>query len=150
MDFNWSLSHDLNKAVVWMITAHPLISMSSIPCINSFVTASRVPIITDITVTLLFLCLFLFFQFSSKVQILIILFAFCQFLSAVSRDSKVHSSACSLFLGEFFLFFIYCRRFVLILVVFFCCFFFTTFRPNFTSGLLQVINRDLRGECWVL
>ena len=25
----------------------------------------------------------------------------------------------------------------------FYCFFFTTFRPNFTSGLLQVINRDL-------
>ena len=42
-------------------------------------------------------------------------------------------------------FFIYCRLFVLILVGFFlCCFFFTTFRPNFTSGLLQVINRDLR------
>ena len=27
---------------------------------------------------------------------------------------------------------------------------FTTFRPNFTSGLLQVIYRDLRLECWVL
>ena len=26
----------------------------------------------------------------------------------------------------------------------FCCFFFTMFRPNFTSGLLQVINHDQR------
>ena len=38
------------------------------------------------------------------------------------------------------LIFIYCGLFVLILVVFFS---FTTFRPNFTSGLLQVIYRDL-------
>ena len=38
------------------------------------------------------------------------------------------------------LIFIYCGLFVLILVVFFCVVSsFTTFRPNFTSGLLQVI-----------
>ena len=43
---------------------------------------------------------------------------------------------------ELFFSFIYCGPFVLILVVF-SCFFFSTFRPNFTSGLLQVINRDL-------
>ena len=37
------------------------------------------------------------------------------------------------------LIFIYCRLFVLILVVFCVVSSFTTFRPNFTSGLLQVI-----------
>ena len=38
-----------------------------------------------------------FFQFPSKVQVLILLFAFFQFYSVVSRDSKVHNSASSLF-----------------------------------------------------
>ena len=37
-----------------------------------------------------------FFQFPGKVQVLIILFAFFQFYSLVSRDSKVHNSASSL------------------------------------------------------
>ena len=41
------------------------------------------------------------------------------------------------------LIFIYCGLFVLILVVFSVVSSFTTFRPNFTSGLLQVIYRDL-------
>ena len=40
-------------------------------------------------------------------------------------------------------FFIYCGLFVLILVVFCVVSSFTTFRPNFTSGLLQVIYRNL-------
>ena len=52
------------------------------------------------------------------------------------------------------LIFIYCGFFVLILVGFFIFFVlfssFTTFRPNFTSGLLQVIYRNLGLECWVL
>ena len=38
------------------------------------------------------------FQFSSKVEVLIILFAFFQFYSVVCRNSKVHNSASSLFL----------------------------------------------------
>ena len=41
-------------------------------------------------------------------------------------------------------FFIYCGLFVLILVIFVLFLLFTTFWPNFTSGLLQVIYRDLR------
>ena len=38
-----------------------------------------------------------FFQFSSKVQLLIFLFTFFQFYSVVSRDSKVHNLASFLF-----------------------------------------------------
>ena len=34
-----------------------------------------------------------FFQFPSKVQVLILIFAFFQFYSVVSRDSKVHNAA---------------------------------------------------------
>ena len=39
-----------------------------------------------------------FFQFPRKVQVFILLFAFLQFYSIVSRESKVHNSASSLFL----------------------------------------------------
>ena len=38
-----------------------------------------------------------FFQFPSKVQVLISLFTFFQFYSVVSQDSKVHNSTSSLF-----------------------------------------------------
>ena len=38
-----------------------------------------------------------FFQFPSKVLVLILLFAFFQFCSAISWDSKVHNSASSFF-----------------------------------------------------
>ena len=42
-------------------------------------------------------CSKVFFQFSSKVQVLISLFAFLQFHSMVCQDGKVHYSAGSLF-----------------------------------------------------
>ena len=41
-----------------------------------------------------------FFQFPSKVHVLIFLFTFFQFYSVVSRDSKVHNLASSLFLVD--------------------------------------------------
>ena len=44
----------------------------------------------------------------------------------------------------FYLLRTFCPHLVSLLFFFFlCCFFFTTFQPNFTSGLLQVINHDL-------
>ena len=42
-----------------------------------------------------------FFQFPSKVQVLIFLFTFFQFYSVVSRDGNVHNTASSLFLRWF-------------------------------------------------
>ena len=47
-----------------------------------------------------------FLQFPSKVQVLILLFAFFQFYSVVSLDSKVHNSGGSLFYSFFFFFFL--------------------------------------------
>ena len=44
-----------------------------------------------------------FFRFPSKVVVLILLFAFFQLYSAVSWDSKVHNSAGSLFLVDYYL-----------------------------------------------
>ena len=82
---------DLDKAVVWMVSTGPLISKSSSPCTNLLVTVPRAPITTDITVTS-------FFQFSSKVQVLILLYVFVQFYSMVSRGSKLHNSASSFLL----------------------------------------------------
>ena len=43
-----------------------------------------------------------FFQFPSKVQILILLFTFFEFYPVVSRDSKVHNSASSLFFVDYY------------------------------------------------
>ena len=44
-----------------------------------------------------------FFQFSSKVKVLIFLFTLFQFYSVVSQDSKIHNSASSLFFFFFLL-----------------------------------------------
>ena len=77
-----------------MVSTRPLFSKSSSPCANPLVTVPRAQIIIGITVTFMFHCLF---QFPSKVLVLISLFAFFQFYSEVSRDSKVHRSTCSLF-----------------------------------------------------
>ena len=45
---------------------------------------------------------FVFFQFSSKVQVPILLFTFLQFYSVVSRNSKVHNFASCLFFSFFY------------------------------------------------
>ena len=65
-----------------------LILLCSLGCYilfqNCFVSLASITI--DIIVTFMF---HIFFQFSSKVNVLISLFRFFQFYSVVSRDSKV-------------------------------------------------------------
>ena len=65
-----SILADLNNAVVWMVFTRPLISQSSSPCTNPLVTLPSAPITIGITVTFMFHS---FFQFSSKVIIIIIM-----------------------------------------------------------------------------
>ena len=65
-------------------------SKSSSPCTNPLLSVSRAPFKIGIIVTFMFHS---FFQFHSKVKVLIPLFAFIQFYFIVSRDSKVHNSA---------------------------------------------------------
>ena len=93
MVFHWSLSHskspqvsrtflsflaDLNNAVVLIVFTCTPISKSHSPCINPLVTVPRTPITIGI-VTFMFHS---FFQFSSTVQVLILLFPFLRlFLS---------------------------------------------------------------------
>ena len=64
--------------------------MSSSPCTILLVTAPSTPITIGITVIFMFHS---FFQFSSKVLVLISLFTFLQFYPVVSQNCKVHYSA---------------------------------------------------------
>ena len=84
-----------------MVTTRPPTSKFSSPFSNPLDTVPNAPIIIGIIVTCMFHS---FFQFPSKVEVLILLFKFYQFYSVVSRDSKVDYFANSLFF--FFLFFL--------------------------------------------
>ena len=103
MVFHWSLSDSkspqvsrtllsilavLNNAVVWMVSPRLSTSKSSSPFSNPLVTVPKAPITIGIIVTFMFQSLF-FFQFPSKVEVLILLFTFFQFYSVVRQDSKV-------------------------------------------------------------
>ena len=110
MVFHWSLSDskflqvsrtllsslaDLNNAVVWMVSTRPLISKSSSLCTKSFGDCTER---ANYNWYHRYFHVREFFQFPSKVQVLISLFAFFQFYPVVSRNGKVHYLACSLFL----------------------------------------------------
>ena len=110
MVFHWSLSDSkspqvsrtllsilavFNNAVVWMVSTRSLTSKSSRPFNNPLVTVPKAPIAIGIIVTILF---HIFFQFSSKVKVLISLIIFFQCYSVVCRDSKVDNFADFLFL----------------------------------------------------
>ena len=89
-----SILADFNNAVIWMVSTRPPISESFSPWNNHLVTVPRAPITFGITATFMFNS---FFQFPSKLQVLILLFAFFLFYSVANRDSKVHNSASYLF-----------------------------------------------------
>ena len=110
MVFHWSLSDSkspqvsrtllrilaiLNNVVLWIVSTHPPTSKSSSPFSKPLVTVPNVPITIGIIVTSMFHS---FFQFPSKVKVLILLFIFFQFYSVVSWDSNVDNFASSLFL----------------------------------------------------
>ena len=78
----------LNNAVVSMVSTRPPTSKFSSPFNNPLVTVPKAPITIGIIVTFMFHS---FFQFSSNVEVFILLFTFFQFYSVVSRDSKVHN-----------------------------------------------------------
>ena len=49
-----SILADLNNAIGWMVSTHPLIFKSSSPCINPLVTVLSTPIIVGVTITFMF------------------------------------------------------------------------------------------------
>ena len=71
-------------------------------------TIQKAPITIGIIVTSMFHS---FFQFPSKVKVLILLFTFFQFYSVVSRDNKVNN-----FASSFFFFFSFFFVFLLIII----------------------------------
>ena len=84
-----SILANLDNSELWIVSTRPVISKSSSPCNNPLVTVPRAPITIGNTFTFMF---HIFFQFPSKKEILILLFAFFQFYSVVCWDSKVHNS----------------------------------------------------------
>ena len=84
-------------AVIWMVSTRPPTSKSSRPFNNPLIIVPKAPITIGKIVTFIFHS---FFQFSSKVEVLISLFPFFQFHSVVSRDSKVDNFADFLFLVD--------------------------------------------------
>ena len=98
MVFQWSLSDSkspqvsrtllsiqavLNNAVVWMVSTCPPTSKSPTPFSNPLFTVPNAPITIGVIVTFMFHSFF--FQFPSKVKVLILLFIFFQFYSVVNR-----------------------------------------------------------------
>ena len=85
----------LSNAVVWIVSTRPPTSKSSKPFYNPLIIVPKAPIIpimfnhTNHVPRL--------FQFSSKVEVLILLFTFFQFYSVISRAIKVNNFAKSLF-----------------------------------------------------
>ena len=92
-----------NSVVIWMVSTHLPISKSSSPFSNPFATVPKAPITIGIIVTCMFHS---FFQFHSKVEVLMLLLPFFQFYSLVSRDSKVYNFSISLLFFFFFFFFL--------------------------------------------
>ena len=103
MVFHWSLGDsksplvsmtllsvlaDLNNAVVWMISTHPLIFKSSSPCTNPLVTIPSVSITISITVTFMFHVFFSSLARSSYFSLFSLSFSFT--LWSTGTDSELY------------------------------------------------------------
>ena len=85
---------DLNGAVIWVVSIRLRIFRVFQSLYQSFGQCTKN---TNYNWYDLNFHILHYFQFSSKIQVLILLFTFFQFYSVVSRDRKVHNSASSLF-----------------------------------------------------
>ena len=88
-----SILDDLNNGVVLIVSKYPLIFKSSNPFTTPLVSTKS----TNYTWYRHHFHVSQFYLYPCKVQVLIFLFTFSQFSSAVSRDSKVYNSACFFF-----------------------------------------------------
>ena len=93
----WVFWPNVNNALVWTVSTNPVISKSSSLFTNPLVTVPRAPIKIAIIDNYMWHS---FFQFPSKVEILIHLFQFFKFYSVAHWDSKIHNSASSHFFGR--------------------------------------------------
>ena len=88
-----SILADLRNSVIWTVSNRFVISKSSSPCTNPLVDCTKS---TNYSWYNGLFHVPQFFQFSSKVKVLIFLLAFFQLCSVVSRNIKVHHPANSL------------------------------------------------------
>ena len=101
MVFHWNLSDSkslqfsrtrlrilavLSSAVVWIVSTRPPTSKSSRPFNNPLIIVPNAPITIGSIVTFMFRS---FLKFSSKVEVLILLFTFLPIYSVFRRNSKV-------------------------------------------------------------
>ena len=141
-----SILANLNNAIVWMVSIHPLIFSPSIlfffffprlssPRCKPLGTIPSVPFTSGITVILMFHIFFVFFKVSGKVQAFVSLFVFFYFHTMVYLDGKVPCMADSLFYYYYY-FYIFHQvftqdlgwgRVVIIYILCICCFFFFVF-----------------------
>ena len=136
MIFHWSLSDKkspqvirtllsilagLNNDVAWILSTRRFICNSSTCCTNPLVTIPRAPITIRTTITFTFHTFF--FQFPSKVLVIIFFFNLFQFYSVVRWDSEVHNSASSLCLlliiTGYYYHYYYCLLIYLFTIIFF-------------------------------
>ena len=111
MVFHWSLSDSkstqvsrtrlrilavLSNAVIWIVSTRPPTFKSSRPFNNPLVIAPKAPI------TIGYFHVPQLFQFSSKVEVFILLFTLLQIYSMVRRDSKVDNCANSLLSVDYY------------------------------------------------
>ena len=115
-----SILADLSNAEVWMVSTRPLISKSFSPCTIPLVTVPSASITIRITSLSALLSSF---QFSSKFEVLIFIFAFFHLYSVVRRNSKVHNSASSLFIIYSFIYYYYYLLLLLFYYFFFFCYY---------------------------
>ena len=132
MVFHWSLSDsksqvtrsllsillDLNNAVVWIVSIHPVISKSHSPYTNPLVTVPRAPITIGIILTFMFHS---FFHSPSKAEVFKPLFTFFIFFSVVRWDK--------------FCKFLFCIIIIIIIIIRSCDFFHTSVSRWFLTGV---------------
>ena len=102
-----------NNTVVGIISTRLPTFKYSMPFNNPLVTVPKAPITIGIIVTFMFQ----FFQFSSKIEVLISRFTFFQFYSVDSRDSKVDNFGGFLFFFFFFLLIIIKSGIIIIIII---------------------------------
>ena len=80
---------NLNNAVVWMVSACPLISKSSSPCINPLVTVPREPVTNGIIITFMFHSFFNSLARSRFIVILIVINVIIIIIIIIIYSSRV-------------------------------------------------------------
>ena len=81
---------DLNNAVVWVVSTHPLISKTSSSCINPLMIVPRAPISIGIPVTFMFHSFFSSLVRSRYLSFFSLTFSFTQWSARTAKSTNRH------------------------------------------------------------